>query len=1090
MSDEGSSASKDRNEPSDLPDESGVGDRFSETRELKSLSHDLRRMKDHKKDGKKRKSKNSELTSDGGKHNHEVDSFDEGSDSIQDIEFQFEKTGEALESYIEDIADTVRIGLDQSIAILTPWFFSNMPRMYYQTTPRAEKVRHLSAVITGHVFETKQTVELWDHNHTKVTYIGPGSDRQILIGMAKKVSGISTKMGSLYFSRDKLLFLSTFFCSEYKKADRNNKHIISKINMARDLIATDFQDLTTRIDIDNYIDNLDHDFVVYATPSRLQITFRMLYHMLSHEGAHTIIEPYENSASGRLTVGLKGVDSGEILEQVFHLMYRYGFEIVRFFSVQFIEGYPEGISVLHFVIKHSSGAQLNTSNVQVIRLIKALRTLGWVDSDQYNMLMVSPCELSINGSNLIRGIATWVHILLGKENIYYYSEYKIFHTLMAYPGLTKEISVLFRHKFDPRLEKERALGLYETVREALKEKVEELIDRVERLIFREAVKFIDHSLKTNYFIPTKTGLAFRLAPEILDPKYYPNKPFGIFFILGRDYRFFQVRWKNVARGGLRVVMPGSMTDYGYAISGIFDEVYGLSHAQQLKNKDIPEGGSKAVMVVRPEGNKERSVRGGINALLDLLVSEDETHEQMSSRLVSYYKDEEIIYLGPDENMTNDLIEWVPTHAQRRGYQYAAAFMSSKPGAGINHKEFGVTSEGLHVFVDQTLNFLGINPHEQKFTIKITGGPDGDVAGNELKILYREYGANARVVAIADGQGAAYDPDGLDWDELLSLTEKGLSICEFDSLKLGKHKSSFVISADTTENIRRRNELHAVINADLFIPAGGRPYTVNDHNWERFISEDGLPSCRAVIEGANIFFTKEARTQLQRRGVLMIKDSSANKTGVICSSFEIIASLILSVDEFKAIKKQYVSQVVAILREKARKEAKLLFSEFSHRRGQKDLVDLSLNISLEINKITDTLLDEFLKNKEIVLQDPLHRDLILHHCPAVLRHHYADRILTQLPDAHQIAILASFIASHIVYQEGLGWLDSIGEGKRYFAAMTYMKNERQAMKLIENISQSNLENKDNITSVLARSAARDLTMLTLEEGKNDHESNRS
>jgi hypothetical protein len=30
------------------------------------------------------------------------------------------KTGDDLETYIEDIADTVRIGLDQSIAILTP----------------------------------------------------------------------------------------------------------------------------------------------------------------------------------------------------------------------------------------------------------------------------------------------------------------------------------------------------------------------------------------------------------------------------------------------------------------------------------------------------------------------------------------------------------------------------------------------------------------------------------------------------------------------------------------------------------------------------------------------------------------------------------------------------------------------------------------------------------------------------------------------------------------------------------------------------------------------------------------------------------
>ncbi len=59
------------------------------------------------------------------------------------------KEGRQLETYVEDIADTVRIGLDQSISILTPWFFSNMPQIYYQTTPRQEKVRHLSAIITA-----------------------------------------------------------------------------------------------------------------------------------------------------------------------------------------------------------------------------------------------------------------------------------------------------------------------------------------------------------------------------------------------------------------------------------------------------------------------------------------------------------------------------------------------------------------------------------------------------------------------------------------------------------------------------------------------------------------------------------------------------------------------------------------------------------------------------------------------------------------------------------------------------------------------------------------------------------------------------
>ena len=54
----------------------------------------------------------------------------------------------------------------------------------------------------------------------------------------------------------------------------------------------------------------------------------------------------------------------------------------------------------------------------------------------------------------------------------------------------------------------------------------------------------------------------------------------------------------------------------------------------------------------------------------------------------------------------------------------------KVGAGINHKAYGVTSEGVNVFLDVALRSLGIDPSQQPFTLKLTGGPAGDVALEE------------------------------------------------------------------------------------------------------------------------------------------------------------------------------------------------------------------------------------------------------------------------------------------------------------------------------------------------------------------------
>merc|ERR1712050_322296 len=105
-------------------------------------------------------------------------------------------------------------------------------------------------------------------------------------------------------------------------------------------------------------------------------------------------------------------------------------------------------------------------------------------------------------------------------------------------------------------------------------------------------------------------------------------------------------------------------------------------------------------------------------------------------------------------------------------------------AGINHKEYGVTSEGVVVFLDVALREQGIDPKKQPFTVKITGGPDGDVAGNLMRILFRDYGENARIVGVADGSGCAEDPAGLPQDELLRLFHAGLPIGDLDPAKLG------------------------------------------------------------------------------------------------------------------------------------------------------------------------------------------------------------------------------------------------------------------------------------------------------------------
>ena len=127
-------------------------------------------------------------------------------------------------------------------------------------------------------------------------------------------------------------------------------------------------------------------------------------------------------------------------------------------------------------------------------------------------------------------------------------------------------------------------------------------------------------------------------------------------------------------------------------------------------------------------------------------------------------------------------------------------MSSKPDSGINHKVYGVTSTGVNVFLDVALEkALHINPQNEPFTVKLTGGTDGDVAGNCLKLLDQYYGENAHLVGICDGTATIEDPEGIDMSEILRLVEEDLPLSSFREERAGSSTTFVRSSSAKREN---------------------------------------------------------------------------------------------------------------------------------------------------------------------------------------------------------------------------------------------------------------------------------------------------
>lgn len=462
-----------------------------------------------------------------------------------------------------------------------------------------------------------------------------------------------------------------------------------------------------------------------------------------------------------------------------------------------------------------------------------------------------------------------------------------------------------------------------------------------------------------------------------------------------------------------------------------------------------------------------AVKSFTNGILDLTVPSEETRKYM----VDYLGTDELIYLGPDEQVIPEDINWIIKQAGKRGYPIPGAFMSSKPLAGINHKEFGVTSEGVVVFLDVALRSNGIQPDKQPFTVKITGGPDGDVAGNLMRILFRDYGENARIVGVADGSGCAEDPNGLPHDELMRLFHCALPIADIDASKLSHE--GVLHRVGTEEGVRMRNSMHMRVKSDVFVPAGGRPSTIHAGNWDQFLDPTtGEPSSPLIVEGANIFITPDARQNLYDKArVKVVKDSSANKCGVITSSYEICASMLLDEKEFLEIKEEVVQDVLERLRELASLEAQLMFREFQNYPGA--LPDFSQRISQCIIRATYAIRQSL---ANVQRGDDMYiklMPLFLENLPRKLAEVAADRIDERIPVDYLRNAFAKNLASKLLYREGINFIESLPEENLAEFAVRYIEEEKRIQELIGRVDEVSFEDsaKQDVIQLLRRGGVR-------------------
>ncbi|MEZ5536117.1 MAG: NAD-glutamate dehydrogenase [Thiolinea sp.] len=802
------------------------------------------------------------------------------------------------------------------------------------------------------------------------------------------------------------------------------------------------------------------DYVRVSHPERIARILHLHQQTECRGGIHLAINPVTTPNTDEVARILFGVSNPPqhnfFMLQVMEVFKRLRVKVRRSYTVTMSNGvYPNFLAT--FYVSTLDGNSLEPGSELLNELRHELYNTQILSSSSSSFTNLVATGL-MNGpdASLIKAMITFVHTNLAHNNPERFTPDDVQRAFHHHPDVSTHLIRLFHSRFKPQLE-DRAM-IYDALLEQAHEMVNNFntgrrfLDQFRRTVFKCAISFITNCLKTNFFVDEKHALAFRLDPAYLDElaaefteDLPADRPFRITFFSGRSGSGYHIGFSDIARGGWRTLITQGHDDYVNSANTIFKENYVLAHTQHLKNKDIYEGGSKMVAILntRPDTPRPAVLQylyklqfGFIHAFLDLYVTEN--GKAKDPMVVDYYGEDEPIELGPDENMHDVMVELIAQQAVDRGYILGAGIMSSKK-VGINHKDYGVTSIGVIRFAEVTMQeTMGIDMHKDAFSVKFTGGPNGDVAGNGMRLLL-ERCPQVQIKLIVDGSGAIFDPLGLDHEALSAIVLK-TDLDAFDSEAL--HTGGYIIyrnqqrqegirtlyrkliqTADgleehwisTDEFYKTYNNLVFTVDADLFIPAGGRPETIAAHNVEQFFDAEGHPSAKVIVEGANSFITPDARMTLQNRGVVIMRDASANKCGVISSSYEIIANLMLSEEEFLSNKERYVSDVIDILNRMAEQEANLIIQRHE-KEGDSRLTytEISNQLSREINNHYAKMFSFFQSRPELI-KDSRYRNAMLKHLPALISENniFRER-LDQLPDKVKYAILASKLASGMVY----------------------------------------------------------------------------
>jgi glutamate dehydrogenase (NAD(P)+) len=319
---------------------------------------------------------------------------------------------------------------------------------------------------------------------------------------------------------------------------------------------------------------------------------------------------------------------------------------------------------------------------------------------------------------------------------------------------------------------------------------------------------------------------------------YPNRELIVHIPVAMDngklevFTGFRVQHsiaRGPAKGGVR-----------YSPDVTLDEVRALASWMTWKCAvvNIPFGGAKGGIICDPhrmsQGELERLTRRYTAELIEFIGPEKDVP-------------------APDVNTNEQIMAWMMDTYSMHMRQTVTSVVTGKPiniGGSRGRRE--ATGRGIMIVCDEAIKKLGLRPE----TTRVIVQGFGNVGSNAARLMAQ---AGYRIIGVIEVDGAIYNKNGIDVEELWKHKERHRGIADFREAE----------PADPAELM--------LTDCEILVPAAIENQ-ITSRNADRV-------KCRILAEGANGPTTATADEILADKKVFVIPDILCNAGGVTTSYFE-------------------------------------------------------------------------------------------------------------------------------------------------------------------------------------------------------------